>query len=86
MQTAHRADDAQHCRNEQQLAELNADVEKQQREWYASFGQTDLAQRARKSETVEQAERERDDPRRPRRKARSPVSRADDLDCDEGDD
>ena len=70
------ATSAEHVGDEQQLADLDADVEEQQRERDVPFGQADLAQRAGKAEAVQEAERERDEPRRPAVNAFAPAATA----------
>src|SRR5690606_20405830 len=52
----------EHGRYEHELAELDADVEEEERERHRALGHADLGQRAGEAEAVQQPERERDDP------------------------
>src|SRR5262245_23464350 len=52
-------------RHEGELTELDADIEREQRERDLTVGQPDLAQRARESETVQEAERHGHEPGHP---------------------
>src|SRR5690606_17528868 len=51
---------AEHGRDEQELTELDADVEEQQRDRHRVLRQADLGERAGEAETVQEPERERD--------------------------
>ncbi len=64
------AREPEHGRDEQELAELDSDIEEQERERHGLLGHADLAQRTGEAEPVQQTERERDDPREPRRQVR----------------
>src|SRR5262245_45689895 len=59
---ASRSQRGEHGRDERQLADLDADVEEGEGEWNGARRQTDVAERARESEAVQQAEVERDEP------------------------
>src|SRR4051812_22721480 len=56
-------DDGQHGRDEQQLANLDADIEEQQRNRDRRLRQADFRERTGETQSVHQPERERDGPR-----------------------
>ena len=70
---------------EDQLTQLDADVEHQQRDRNRVLRQSDFGQRTCEAEAVEQAETERDDPGRPRREPGLAAQPVHDLRCDEHD-
>src|SRR5215470_15524087 len=80
-----RADEQQDQRDEGELADLHADVEHQQRERNVGLREADRRETAREPEAVQQAERERDDPRVADREARLAAPGADDLWAEEQD-
>ena len=59
-----------HSSDEEQLTDLDADIEKEQRDRNRRLRQANLAQRAGETESVQQSERERDHPRPPFGQAR----------------
>jgi len=63
----------QYAGDEQQLSDLDADVEHQQRDRDRLLRQTDLRQRARKPKAMQQPEREGDDPWGARGESRAPA-------------
>ena len=71
--------------DEDQLADLDTDVEHEQRGRNGGLRQADLLQRAGEAEAVQQAETEGDDPGRARGQAGPAVQAVQDLHRDEGD-
>ncbi len=85
LEASERPGEAQAERHEQQLARLDAEVEEQQRQRNLGRGQTDLAERARKAQAVQQAEGEGDQPGEPVGEAEPTVAAAQDLGAEEDD-
>ena len=79
--TRHEQDQRDEC----ELADLDADVEHEERERNILLRESDRREPAREAESVEEAERERDDPRVANREARFAAPRADDLGTEEQD-